>query len=145
MTISAGKDHVIDNQVCSCAQGFAGGNQALCRPNGCMHNGKQYPVGAFKPSACEHCQCDHTGRVNCAIQDCFYSPCVDAVHKPDVCCPVCPNGNNCYVGKKIIPAGKDYNDGHQICRCQEGIHFGHGGQQAICRVTLITTATAVLP
>ncbi|XP_033760955.1 von Willebrand factor C domain-containing protein 2-like [Pecten maximus] len=146
VTISAGKDHIIDNQVCRCEHGFSGAGRAICRPNGCTHQGKQYPDGPFKPSACEHCQCDAaSGRVSCAIADCFFSPCVDAIHKPDVCCPVCPNGPNCYVGNIKIPAGKDYNDGHQVCRCPDGFHFGSSGQQAICRVNLPTTVPVTMP
>ncbi|XP_060073928.1 von Willebrand factor C domain-containing protein 2-like [Ylistrum balloti] len=142
-TISAGKDHVIGNSICRCTHGHRGDSVALCRPNGCTHNGKQYPAGPFQPSACEHCQCDAaSGRVSCAIADCFFSPCVDAVHKPDVCCPVCPNGPNCFVGNKKIPAGQDYIDGNKICRCPDDFHFsGPSGRQAVC----LYHATTVVP
>ena len=60
----------------------------------CQHNGKTYaPFQSFNPSPCEHCMCSSNGRVACAIADCFFTPCVDAVHDPKRCCPICPHGN----------------------------------------------------
>lgn len=59
---------------------------------GCHVNGQFHPEGSsYQPSACKHCFCSQ-GREVCAIADCFFTPCVDPVHKPDVCCPICPNG-----------------------------------------------------
>lgn len=64
-------------------------------PNGCMHEGTHYNIGdSFQPSPCEHCYCTPDGNVACAIADCFFVPCVDAVHDPKQCCPVCPNGKH---------------------------------------------------
>ena len=60
-------------------------------PSTCMYNGKTYNEGSFRPSPCEYCQC-HGGRAMCAIADCAPPACVDSVHHPDECCPVCPNG-----------------------------------------------------
>ena len=58
----------------------------------CVYNGKTYPEGSFQESPCQPCHC-HAGHVSCAIVDCFFpAPCVDSIHHPDQCCPVCPNG-----------------------------------------------------
>ncbi|XP_046569636.1 von Willebrand factor C domain-containing protein 2-like [Haliotis rubra] len=105
---------------------------------GCHVNGQYHPDGSsYQPSACKHCYCSN-GREVCAIADCFFTPCVDPVHDPKVCCPVCPNGSNCWASKQIIPAGKDVQiDEHTTCRCPNP---GFGQKQAVC-----TIAMTVLP
>ncbi|KAK7107805.1 hypothetical protein V1264_015656 [Littorina saxatilis] len=60
----------------------------------CEYEGQTYPEGEFWLNPCSSCLC-RGGEVNCALVDCFYTPCVDWVHDPEQCCPVCPNGNNC--------------------------------------------------
>ncbi|KAK6195228.1 hypothetical protein SNE40_000699 [Patella caerulea] len=84
----------------------------------CEWNGHHFPPGAqYKPNDCTFCQCDN-GRAACAIADCFFTPCVDSVHKPGQCCNACPNGNNCYAKGKIIPAGKEVPiDDFTFCTC----------------------------
>ena len=70
----------------------------------CVRDGKTYQVGeSFQPTPCEHCFCSPDGRDVCAVADCFFTPCVDAVHDPTKCCPQCPNGifKN-YLNKFII-------------------------------------------
>ena len=62
------------------------------KPTSCSYKGKAYSVGKFKPSPCEYCECTNTGRAFCAQPGCIRPPCVDYVNKPDLCCPVCPNG-----------------------------------------------------
>lgn len=62
-------------------------------PQECTYHGKTYPLGhSFHPSPCEHCTCTQMGRVMCAIADCFFTPCVNPIHDPNKCCPVCPDG-----------------------------------------------------
>ncbi|KAK3088755.1 hypothetical protein FSP39_023368 [Pinctada imbricata] len=97
----------------------------------CLHNGKTYQVGSFQPSPCEHCQCTSTGRAFCAIADCFITPCVDSIHDPTKCCPVCPNGPNCRAPDgTIIKKGEKHTtaDG-SLCQCQTSFSFSH---EAIC-------------
>lgn len=59
---------------------------------GCYYQGSYYPVGSFKPTPCEYCQCSISGQAMCAIADCAPPQCADAVHEKDKCCPTCPNG-----------------------------------------------------
>ncbi|XP_056009581.1 von Willebrand factor C domain-containing protein 2-like [Ostrea edulis] len=85
---------------------------------GCLYHGKYYPVGSFKPSACQPCQCTSSGQAFCAIVDCFFGGCVDAVHNPDHCCPVCPNGRNCKAPDgTIIKHGDTYSTAEMTCQC----------------------------
>ena len=61
--------------------------------SGCVHNGVTYKLGeSFQESPCSPCYCSNDGRVSCAIVDCFFTLCADAIHDPTKCCPVCPNG-----------------------------------------------------
>lgn len=60
--------------------------------SGCYYQGSYYPVGSFKPTPCEYCQCSISGQAMCAIADCAPPQCADAVHEKDKCCPTCPNG-----------------------------------------------------
>jgi len=103
-TVPEGQSILLDSTTsCECA---TGGHPGLCQkiltlPPGCMYEGKLYQFGPFKPSPCKHCQCDHSGRAFCAIEDCFFNRCVDAVRKNDTCCPVCLNGIYIFTIKKI--------------------------------------------
>ncbi|XP_071107459.1 von Willebrand factor C domain-containing protein 2-like [Haliotis cracherodii] len=108
---------------------------------GCHVNGQFHPEGSsYQPSACKHCFCSQ-GREVCAIADCFFTPCVDPVHKPDVCCPICPNGSNCWALQQIIPAGRDVKlDEHTTCRCPGP---GPRQNQAVC--TIAMQPVTVLP
>ena len=97
-TIQFGQVHVQkDGSRCQCSN-F--GIQATCTialPSGCVYQGKHYPVGNFHPTPCHHCTCpSHGGHAYCAIADCFMTPCVDSVSKPDQCCPTCPNGKTLF-------------------------------------------------
>ena len=58
----------------------------------CLYDGTVYPKGSFKPSLCAECICSENGDVQCTNIECFTYPCVDKVHKPGDCCPMCPNG-----------------------------------------------------
>ncbi|XP_033761354.1 von Willebrand factor C domain-containing protein 2-like [Pecten maximus] len=137
LTIPLDGDYKVDeNTTCNCL-GAAGG-PATCKIKGtCEYMGKLHSSEVFRPNDCDWCRCDLvTGNVNCFGWECMSQPisCVDAVvHN---CCPKCPNGPNCRLGNKIIPANQDYNDGYRICRCpllpSHDMHFGNGGPEAIC-------------
>lgn len=58
----------------------------------CLYDGTVYPKGSFKPSLCKECICSENGDIQCTDIECFIYPCVDKVHKPGDCCPMCPNG-----------------------------------------------------
>lgn len=60
--------------------------------SGCYYQGSHYPMGSFKPTPCEYCQCSISGQAMCAIADCAPPQCADYVHEKDKCCPTCPNG-----------------------------------------------------
>ncbi|XP_048754813.2 brorin-like [Ostrea edulis] len=92
---------------------------------GCYYQGSYHPVGPFSPSPCEDCHCPTSGKVICAITDCFITPCVDAVHEKDKCCPTCPNGPNCKAPDgHIIKIGETYHmNSYTICHC-DGHHLG---------------------
>lgn len=60
--------------------------------SGCYYQGSHYPLGSFKPTPCEYCQCSISGQAMCAIADCAPPQCADYVHEKDKCCPTCPNG-----------------------------------------------------
>jgi hypothetical protein len=65
---------------------------------GCVVNGVTYKAGErFHKSPCRPCYCSADGHINCAIVDCFFTPCVDAIHDPTKCCPVCPNGRSLFL------------------------------------------------
>ncbi|XP_052721316.1 von Willebrand factor C domain-containing protein 2-like [Crassostrea angulata] len=82
------------------------------------YHGNVYPVGSFDPSPCEICQCSSCGQAYCAIVDCFSVGCVDAVHEPNQCCPVCPNGRNCKAPDgTIIKHGDTYSTAYMTCHC----------------------------
>ncbi|XP_064609617.1 brorin-like [Liolophura sinensis] len=138
--IPAEKDVKIDGMVCRCPDPWSYDGhlhqQAVCRPDGCLHyDGKLYPPGDFKPSPCEWCHCPpEGGEAFCAIAACAMPMCVDSVREPDQCCPTCPNGPNCFVGEKIIPAEKDVKIDGKVCRCPDP-WSGNGQlhQQAVCR------------
>ncbi|XP_063435528.1 kielin/chordin-like protein [Mytilus trossulus] len=108
-------------------------------PSGCFRDGKMHPEGShWKVSPCEWCDCVN-GQSQCLIADCFIVECVDSVQHPDKCCPVCPNGKNCYFGNKIIAAGKDVQvDSHTSCRCPEQFGFGMTAHKAVCNYTMTT-------
>ncbi|KAH3835311.1 von Willebrand factor C domain-containing protein 2-like [Dreissena polymorpha] len=106
-------------------------------PAGCTWNGTFYKEGAsIHKSPCEPCQCGHDGHIFCAIVDCFFTPCVDSVHDPTKCCPVCPNGPNCqHKDGTIIKNGETYRpDSLTTCRCPDN-HFGFGAAIAVCAHT----------
>ncbi|XP_021353542.1 von Willebrand factor C domain-containing protein 2-like [Mizuhopecten yessoensis] len=138
LTIPYGQELRVDERtICSCLRGEI---SAICRPSGCMYQGKVYSEGIFYPSPCERCQCDSQyNMVNCSLNKCIIKPllCVDAIVEPGTCCHVCPNGPNCFAGNKKITAGQDYNDGSQICRCPEpnpNLIFGRIRPQAVCKL-----------
>nr|XP_034303064.1 brorin-like [Crassostrea gigas] len=96
--------------------------QDLVTSSGCLYHGKVYPVGSFDPSPCEICQCSSSGQAYCAIVDCFSVGCADAVHDPNQCCPVCPNGRNCKAPDgTIIKHGDTYSTAYITCLC---LQFG---------------------
>ncbi|KAK3605871.1 hypothetical protein CHS0354_017776 [Potamilus streckersoni] len=104
-------------------------------PPGCVRDGKHYAVQqSFQPSPCEHCTCSLSGEVFCAIADCFITPCVDAVHDPTKCCPVCPNGPNCLIHGQIVPAGQTVQVDNSMCSCPDNLHlhFGIGAGLPAC-------------
>ncbi|XP_061188123.1 von Willebrand factor C domain-containing protein 2-like [Saccostrea echinata] len=85
---------------------------------GCLYHGKWYQAGSFQHSPCEPCQCTSSGQAYCAIVDCFFDGCVDAVHDPNKCCPQCPNGRNCKAPDgTIIKHGDTYNTPTMSCQC----------------------------
>ncbi|KAL3870502.1 hypothetical protein ACJMK2_038557 [Sinanodonta woodiana] len=113
-------------------------------PPGCVRDGKHYAVQeSFQPSPCEHCMCTIHGEVACAIADCFITPCVDAVHDPTQCCPVCPNGPNCMIHGKIVPAGQTVQVDNSVCSCPDNLHlhFGIGAGLPLC--SRLSTVLAV--
>ena len=62
----------------------------------CEHRGRLHQHGAhWDPSSCSHCQCVN-GFPACYAIECFpaVSKCVDPVHVPGICCPVCPRGES---------------------------------------------------
>ncbi|CAG2221411.1 unnamed protein product [Mytilus edulis] len=109
------------------------------RPSGCSIYGKLHPEGShWKESPCEWCDCVN-GQSQCLIADCFKMECVDSVPHPDKCCPVCPNGKNCYFGNTVIAAGKDVQvDSDTMCRCPEQFGFGMTAQKAVCKYIMPT-------
>ncbi|XP_033762607.1 kielin/chordin-like protein [Pecten maximus] len=138
LTLQYGTDYRPDETtICSCVEGEY---NAVCRPFGCEYQGKMYSEEIFHPSPCVTCRCyPHTNVQNCSLNACINKPlvCVDATVEAGTCCHVCPNGPNCFAGNRKIPAGIDYNDGGQICRCPEPnheMHFGSSGPQAICNL-----------
>jgi len=99
---------------------------------GCHYQGKWYNEGEGNGDLCQPCHC-YSGRMACAIIDCFFQPCVDAVKDPQQCCPVCPNGSNCMAPDgTVIPAnGTVYRpDANTECSCGSGQHFGPS--KALC-------------
>ncbi|XP_060575015.1 brorin-like isoform X2 [Ruditapes philippinarum] len=93
----------------------------------CVRDGKTYQIGErFRPTPCEHCFCSADGHHMCAIVDCFFTPCVDAVHDPKKCCPQCPNGENCkHSDGTIIKKGEVYNPNpYTSCMCPPSFDFG---------------------
>lgn len=92
---------------------------------GCYYQGSYYPVGSFKPTPCEYCQCSISGQAMCAIADCAPPQCADAVHEKDKCCPTCPNGHNCKApdGHLLNLGETYYMNSHTKCYCDTR-HFG---------------------
>ncbi|XP_064594645.1 von Willebrand factor C domain-containing protein 2-like [Liolophura sinensis] len=72
----------------------------------------------FYPTPCVRCNCSETGMVTCTSL-CELPTCVDQITREGECCPICPNGPNCYVGDKIIPAGKAVKIDRKVCRCPD--------------------------
>ncbi|CAH1794780.1 unnamed protein product [Owenia fusiformis] len=110
-----------------------------CLEYGCQHHdGKFYPPGAvISNSPCETCRCPRNGgRTQCIKQGCPPVLCVDAIHKDGECCPICPNGPNCWLDGEIIEAGiKVPKDTCKLCECpaSKGPHWTHGKhRRAIC-------------
>ncbi|OWF36717.1 von Willebrand factor C domain-containing protein 2-like [Mizuhopecten yessoensis] len=59
----------------------------------CLVNGTYYSPGeSFQRDPCSPCFCGDNGQTNCAIVDCFFTPCVNPVNDPTKCCPICPDG-----------------------------------------------------
>lgn len=78
----------------------------------------------------------------CMAIDCQTPQCVDPVLEegPLACCSVCPNGRNCYRGRKrknptIIPFGTVFTFRKLVCRCDEKeLLFGEVfNEKAICQ------------
>merc|ERR1712154_120619 len=102
----------------------------------CTWGGHTFQPGeTYSPDPCTNCTCEGHGRPMCAMMACMMPACVDAVHDPTMCCPVCPNGENCRgPNGEVIPAGKDVNVGHGVtCRCADSNHgFMASGSDAMC-------------
>merc|ERR1712154_121455 len=107
--------------------------------NGCFFEGKWYQEHAQNnTNPCRPCTC-YSGQMACAIVDCFFEPCVDAVHDPKHCCPTCPNGRNCRAPDgHIIPAdGTLYKpDRNTQCTCS-GHMFGSAQAECLKTATLM--------
>lgn len=112
-----------------------------CLEQGCLHSdGQVYPRGAtILDSTCERCVCPEEGGPSICRQK-FTCPdvhCVDMVTEPDSCCPSCPNGENCWLGKRVIKVGDVVNVGRcKQCRCPDVDSLPHWrkatGSHAIC-------------
>ncbi|KAL8565609.1 hypothetical protein ACOMHN_060350 [Nucella lapillus] len=85
----------------------------------CIFNGKRYGDGdIFFTTPCIFCECSD-GAPLCGSEDCDVPKCVDAVQKPENCCPTCPNGPNCHGPHgTIIPYGREVIIENQNCWCQ---------------------------
>ncbi|GFG29126.1 hypothetical protein Cfor_03843 [Coptotermes formosanus] len=70
----------------------------------CFHNGRIYKDGQNFPSnstgmkvngpnQCVQCRCQD-GVVLCDVQTCQELRCHEPIHRPDNCCPVCPDGSS---------------------------------------------------
>nr|XP_022328347.1 von Willebrand factor C domain-containing protein 2-like [Crassostrea virginica] len=98
----------------------------------CLYDGTVYPKGSFKPSLCKECICSENGDVQCTDIECFIYPCVDKVHKPGDCCPMCPNGQNCKAPDgTVIRFGEEYvMSENVVCVCDKD---QWGELEALCK------------
>lgn len=112
-----------------------------CLEQGCLHSdGTVYSLGAtVTETNCERCVCPAEGGPTTCTQK-FTCPdihCVDSVTQPGSCCPSCPNGNNCWLGKRTIRAGVVMKVGRcKQCQCPALDSLPHwrkaSGTHAIC-------------
>lgn len=113
-----------------------------CLEQGCLHaaDGKVYPLGAtITETNCESCVCPRDGGPTVCTQKaiCPEVHCVDPVTDPDTCCRKCINGNNCWLGKRIIQVGVVVKVGRcRECQCPDVGSLPHWrkatGSHAIC-------------
>nr|XP_026691205.1 von Willebrand factor C domain-containing protein 2-like [Ciona intestinalis] len=108
-----------------------------CVREGCDENNRTYHVGEyFNTSPCRLCKCETNGRAYCSVADCEPPPCIDSIRLPDQCCPVCPEGPNCFAGGRVIPSGQTVliDNGCRRCRCTNYGRYWAGSDQADCDV-----------
>jgi hypothetical protein len=92
-----------------------------CVESGCRHtDGHIFQQGeVIRNEACVRCYCPlGGGNPVCDVTSCPMSQCVDPVHVPGVCCPVCPNGPNCQIGLLTLPIGESVILEGATCTCE---------------------------
>eukprot|EP00058_Branchiostoma_floridae_P021297 XP_002606787.1 hypothetical protein BRAFLDRAFT_82429 [Branchiostoma floridae] len=139
-------------------------------PNFCPYHGVHYsdgePVPGYSDDPCDVCRCDvmSLGSITCHPgPGCNWLPCFDAVHVPNQCCPICPNGPNCQAdvsGKHvIISVGQTLEVNGHNCRAHPsgqiipvGVQVEVDGRQCYCspegaglQVMCTATTTTTLP
>ncbi|XP_041113770.1 kielin/chordin-like protein isoform X2 [Polyodon spathula] len=134
---SDGEDFNPDNcRQCSCNGGNVNCGNTLCprlncmhqvtdpgtccpRCRGCVYNGREYTDGSSwfaSTTPCMSCMC-LDGVTTCSEIRCV-SPCVNQIHVPEECCPVCAD---CVYNGRVYGPGDSFqpaNDPCEICTCE---------------------------
>ncbi|KAK6488158.1 kielin/chordin-like protein isoform X1 [Huso huso] len=134
---SDGEDFTPDNcRQCSCNGGNVNCGNTLCprlncmhqvtdpgtccpRCRGCVYNGREYTDGSSwfaTTTPCMSCMCVD-GVTTCSEIRCV-SPCVNQIHVPGECCPLCAD---CVYNDRIYGPGDSFqpaSDPCEICTCE---------------------------
>ncbi|KAK6166276.1 hypothetical protein SNE40_023011 [Patella caerulea] len=68
----------------------------------------------------------------CEGIDCEFNPCVNMIRNNGDCCPVCPNGPNCYAMGRVIRGDKETIIGEWKYRCPTSNEPGYEELGGIC-------------
>ncbi|XP_014775617.1 von Willebrand factor C domain-containing protein 2-like [Octopus bimaculoides] len=87
---------------------------------GCETEDGFIPIGrTVNKKPCKQCTCNADGRLNCNETVCPKLNCVDFKDVEDECCPICPNGENCYTPNNVIlKAGEVITESGLQCKCK---------------------------
>uniref|UniRef100_W5NEV9 Kielin cysteine rich BMP regulator n=1 Tax=Lepisosteus oculatus TaxID=7918 RepID=W5NEV9_LEPOC len=137
VTYSDGESFTLNNcRQCSCSEGNVHCANTLCPRLNCMHqvtepgaccpgcrgcvyNGREYDEGSTwfaSTTPCMSCMCVD-GVTTCSDIRCV-SSCVNEVHVPGECCPVCAD---CVFGDRVYGPGDSFHpsdDPCEICTCE---------------------------
>ncbi|XP_029648113.1 von Willebrand factor C domain-containing protein 2-like [Octopus sinensis] len=87
---------------------------------GCETEDGFVPIGkTVSKEPCKQCTCTANGDMKCNTTVCPKLNCVDFEDVEDECCPICPNGENCYTPKNVIlKAGEVITESDLQCKCK---------------------------